>query len=84
MKREPEPDELEQQIIATLSSVLQEEALWADNRSYLTRIIGKGKSGSDPYAVNEEVWKKIIVERLSALGQRLLFTANDRQKGVDV
>jgi len=30
------------------------------------------------------VWKKIIVERLSALGQRLRFTANDRQKGVDV
>jgi hypothetical protein len=85
MKSQPEPDEIEQQVIATVSSVLKEEALWADNRSsYLTRIIGRGKSGSDASgenAINEEVWTKVIVARLSALGQRLRFTANDRQRG---
>jgi hypothetical protein len=81
MKSQREPDEIERQITATLSSVLQEDALWADNRSYLTRMIGKGKAGSDDYAINEEVWTKTIVERLTALGQRLRFTANGRQRG---
>jgi hypothetical protein len=82
MNSQPEPDEIEQQIVATLSSVLQEEALWADNRSYFTRMIGRGKSGSDASgenAINEEVWTKTIV----ALGRRLRFTSNDydRQRG---
>jgi hypothetical protein len=84
MKSQPEPDEIERQIIAALSSVLQEEALWVDNRSYLTRMIARRKSGSDTStesAINEEVWTKTIVERLSALGHRLRFTANDRQRG---
>jgi len=80
MKSPPEPDEIEQQIIATVSSVLQEEALWADNRSYLARVIGKGKSGSDDYAINEELWTKTIVARLAALGQRLRFTVDGRQR----
>jgi hypothetical protein len=84
MKSQAEPDEIEQQIIATLSSVLQEEALWADNRSYLTRIMGKGKSGADAPGydtINEQVWTKVIVERLSALGQRLRFNADGHGRG---
>ena len=85
MKSQPEPDEIEQKIIATLSSILQEDTLWADNRSYLKRIIEKGKSGSDTsdknvINENEEVWTKTIVDRLSALGRRLRFTTDGRQR----
>jgi hypothetical protein len=80
MKSQLGPDVLEQQLIAAVSAVLQEEALWADNRSYLTRIIERGKSGSNEYAINEEKWTKIIVERLTALGQRLRFTVSGRQR----
>ncbi|WLC16295.1 hypothetical protein [Bradyrhizobium diazoefficiens] len=80
------PDEIEQQIIAILPSILQEPELWADNRSYLTRIMGRDKSGVDAagYAsINEEVWIKMFIQRLSALGRRLGFTSQDydRQRG---
>jgi hypothetical protein len=83
MKSPPEPDEIEQQIIATLSSVLQEDELWADNRSYLTRMIGRGKSGSDASgenAINEDVWKKTVVTRVAALGRRLRFTSDGSER----
>jgi hypothetical protein len=83
---DPEPDEIEQQIIATVPSVLQERALWTDNSSFLTRVIGKSKSGLDAagYAsIDEELWTRTFIERLSALGRRLGFTSNDydRQRG---
>ena len=81
MKGEPKPDNIEQQVIATVTAVLQEDALWVDNRSYLARVMGKGKTGSDDYTIDEEVWRKAIVERLTALGQRLRFNANGPQRG---
>jgi hypothetical protein len=85
-RSDPEPDEIEQQIISTVSSILQEQALWADDRSYLTRMMGKRKSNLDAPgydSINEEVWTKTFVERLCALGRRLGFTSNDydRQRG---
>ncbi len=89
MKSQPEPDEIERKIIATLSSVLQEDALWADNRSYLTRMIGRGKSGSDASgenAIDEDVWKRIFVTRLAAAGRLLRYTSDgsDRNWMYDV
>jgi hypothetical protein len=78
------PDEIEQQVIETVTSVLQEQALWAGNRSYLTRIMGKSGLDRAGYeSIDEEVWTKIFVERLSALGRRLRFTSNDydRKRG---
>ena len=86
MKSQIEPDEIEQQIIATLYSVLQEDELWADNRSYLTRMIGQGKLGAAAVAknaINEELWKKTFITRLAALGRRLHFVS-DGAESLDV
>lgn len=83
-QHQADPDEIEQQVIAAVSSVLQDEALWWDDRSQLARITSKGKSDSDgsaANAINEEVWTKTIVARLLALGRSLRFTPNDHQRG---
>jgi len=83
MKSQPEPDKIEQKIIDRASSILQEEALWADNRSYFTRIIGRRKSGSDASsenAINENLWTQTFVARFSGLGTSLRFHADNRQR----
>jgi len=77
------PDEIEQQVIVEVSAVLQHEALWTENRSYFTRLMEKGISGSGRSGqkrINEEALTKAIVAQLSELGRRLGFMSDNRTR----